>query len=1302
MSFSAYSAPHPQTRFSAEFFQHITLADASHLVTNNFLPSILPKDTVKKWLFTPAIPTTISEIIVASDEEIPCLDDRLPITQAVEKAYVAEGARSICLQIGEKIVRYHLSKIRLIVGVNNHIYNLHAASMLLARVESSSLLLPDLIQDLKLNHFSEPLAGFLVTQTPIYSLGCLLDERWAMEDVLNARAELIYFRRAADNLGEEPSFAFLPTAFINDCRKLVAQPHRVYSPQLVRLRGHIRSGTVKMLGFLSWTSSHYAAVYKFAMADLENGDSLHLPAARDILPILRWAFAGLGDFAPPAEQAYIRPGLIARQSALAGSGSCGIAAMNFVETRVGLSTPRWLAAKSTEFRDPFKDWVQPCTNGEVSGFTAPDIAIGYRDFNLYQLSMNFEHPIFEFEAVIHDQPKIELTILPVQHPRSKNRLEATPTVPTAPTVGVSSLDALKGSAPPVPPISQLSALTLHPSAFNKKREQHKAGATIAVGVHVAAKSNESFEFGAAAATNKSNSPLTVSAIIDVSDTPPSTPKAPTAIIVDDSPGGPAPVTPKTPPRRIKDEVVNLCSPEVVDLRTPPRLATKQDINELNLSPFRPSIKRKGAPLKVEPFVIDLVSPPRTKAKIEPIATSLGAAQSKQERDVVLAFGPIKVGNIYDSLEAGVKAVYTAQEALGHKWIFGQSTKDDSGALKKRMLRCNRYRTPVETHLADIDPSDYRRGKSGRTNCDAHINLVRVGGANGPWRISLVDAGHNHAPHVPLDGRVQRPPTTEQRAVVDRFADTFSRTQLKAVLQSQFPDDNLEPRQITNMRNQARREAHEEINALGGDFAAILASLEQRNGTEPGWNYSVQLDTQNVLVTIWWQSPAQEDFDAKWDILVGKYPAARSYLQELYLVRDRWAWAWISVLFTAGIRTNGRVEVENRITKAISGPKKTLFQVLNVLNERTLEQQVDEHIRVRDASRKQHPTQLDSLFKPILDLLRKYAGPFALNTCYKQMSLCMFYSASALQLPDGIRNWSDYAIALGDSELGYEWENNEEQSSRNNFSNDGAYIGTRFLLRLVREQGLVPSHLIKITHTETGATHIIALLPDCRYLCDCCMGINLGVVCRHFFIAWVKIPGLPFHISLIRARWYQDPTLQVATTPSVTLRQQTSHTIQFSAIDLPGPLISNPLSTRGPPAMGNNITATPPPVTQTINQRRHEDINGRDPDSRAARRSAQQIGTSLIHYPHIDSMEASEIEADEDRIHDPPTIHRKGRPLTQRLTGPSEGRPRGGGGSGSSQAAAAPIDQSQGRRQNRCGICHQTGHNRTSCPWDKAV
>ncbi|KAJ6452557.1 hypothetical protein C8R47DRAFT_998081, partial [Mycena vitilis] len=182
---------------------------------------------------------------------------------------------------------------------------------------------------------------------------------------------------------------------------------------------------------------------------------------------------------------------------------------------------------------------------------------------------------------------------------------------------------------------------------------------------------------------------------------------------------------------------------------------------------------------------------------------------------------------------------------------------------------------------------------------------------------------------------------------------------------------------------------------------------------------------------------------------------------------------ISIIFSAGIRTNGRVEVENRITGVFSGPKKTLFQVFTALNGRTLEQQRDEHIRVRD-----------------------HAGPFALQTCFKQMELAMFYDATVLQRPEGIRDWS----------------------TRNDFSNDSAYIATRFLLRLIREQGVVPTHLLKIVHRETGATHIIALLPDGRYVCDCCMGSNVGVVCRHWFVAWVKVPGLPFHISLIRRRY----------------------------------------------------------------------------------------------------------------------------------------------------------------------------------------
>ncbi|KAJ6618543.1 hypothetical protein B0H10DRAFT_1795120, partial [Mycena sp. CBHHK59/15] len=261
--------------------------------------------------------------------------------------------------------------------------------------------------------------------------------------------------------------------------------------------------------------------------------------------------------------------------------------------------------------------------------------------------------------------------------------------------------------------------------------------------------------------------------------------------------------------------------------------------------------------------------------------------------------------------------------------------------------------------------------------------------------------------------------------------------------------------------------------------------------------SLGADWGNFQQDFWaaYRAVSPTEFERLWDGMVARYPSARSYLHDLNAVRDRWAWAWVGHVFTAGIRTNGRVESENRVTKALSGAKKTLFQVFSALNERTKQQAGQDLIRARESSRKQHPGQIESMFTLILADLRRHVGPFALNISFKQMELSMFYQADVLQLPEGARNWH----------------------AMNNFTNDTAYMETRWLLRLIQNQGLVPVHLVKVTHMSAGAIHIIAILPDGRYVCDCCMSLNLGLVCRHYFTAWLKMPGLPFHISLIRAR-----------------------------------------------------------------------------------------------------------------------------------------------------------------------------------------
>ncbi|KAJ7016380.1 hypothetical protein C8F04DRAFT_1345415 [Mycena alexandri] len=430
-------------------------------------------------------------------------------------------------------------------------------------------------------------------------------------------------------------------------------------------------------------------------------------------------------------------------------------------------------------------------------------------------------------------------------------------------------------------------------------------------------------------------------------------------------------------------------------------------------------------------------PPRSRPKVEP--------ETGPRRVIQSVPGSIRVGAVFDSFSDAESAIFANQEQHGHKGRFA----------------ANHYREPNPIHRIDIDPSDHRQGKSNRTSCMAHININRTGAK---CHLTLVDIRHNHEPDIPPGGTAARPPTTEHLRVVSEFSDTFSRQHLK---------------QISNMLNKSRREAREQVEVLGGDMRSILASLEEK-----GWDHSVQMDAENVVTALWWQSPEQKTLTLRYtDILINdnaanrndkQYPlntgiiidshgksrngwyalhqkedaqthadrhpsllvaAAIVFIFTIHIfclshllenidrnlrgalgaewqnfTRDfwaayravspdefghRWAWAWVSNIFTAGVRTNGRVETENRVNKVFGGPKKTLFQLFNALNTRTEQQTKDSLIRVRD---------------------------HMLNT----------------------------------------------------FENDEAYIGTRWLLRLVNEKGLVPQHLLKITHIRSGTAHVIAI------------------------------------------------------------------------------------------------------------------------------------------------------------------------------------------------------------------------------------
>jgi MULE transposase domain len=123
---------------------------------------------------------------------------------------------------------------------------------------------------------------------------------------------------------------------------------------------------------------------------------------------------------------------------------------------------------------------------------------------------------------------------------------------------------------------------------------------------------------------------------------------------------------------------------------------------------------------------------------------------------------------------------------------------------------------------------------------------------------------------------------------------------------------------------------------------VTANLRAKVGAE--W--------PNFQCDFWatYRAVSPEEFDRLWSHLIARYAGAREYLEEeLYPCQERWAWPWVSSKFTAGVRTNGRVEAENRVSKGLGNAKSTCKELFDALNLRTNGQGVNDMVRIRDVS-----------------------------------------------------------------------------------------------------------------------------------------------------------------------------------------------------------------------------------------------------------------------------------------------------------------------------------------------------------------
>ncbi|KAJ7097418.1 hypothetical protein C8R44DRAFT_643605, partial [Mycena epipterygia] len=210
MLFSEYTTPLSTLKYSPQYFTSLTFARADSLD----YPHITKPGLVEGWCFSSDVPATAAGTLVQPGEVIPCLQDLLPISREMQQAFT-DGSRSVDVVLnheGQRMgFRYHFSKIRLLIAINNYHPAVVGARSLYRHVIANGLLLSSDLERLGDLCIDAPISGFHVTQFQLWKLACFLGEIWLEEDVVNSLLELLYLQETMKTTAD-PSLIILPTS----------------------------------------------------------------------------------------------------------------------------------------------------------------------------------------------------------------------------------------------------------------------------------------------------------------------------------------------------------------------------------------------------------------------------------------------------------------------------------------------------------------------------------------------------------------------------------------------------------------------------------------------------------------------------------------------------------------------------------------------------------------------------------------------------------------------------------------------------------------------------------------------------------------------------------------------------------------------------------------------------------------------------------------------------------------------------------------------------------------------------------
>jgi len=412
------------------------------------------------------------------------------------------------------------------------------------------------------------------------------------------------------------------------------------------------------------------------------------------------------------------------------------------------------------------------------------------------------------------------------------------------------------------------------------------------------------------------------------------------------------------------------------------------------------------------------------------------------------------------------------------------------------------------------------------------------------------------------------------------------------------------------------------------------------------------------------SPAE--FDSQWLNLTATYPKAADYLDsELYSSKARWAKAYTTKFFTAGISSTSRVEGENSVIKNFLQGHPSLCELASVLDSRLCDEaRYVNHTEWQYANTTAQLNGASAECFPEIDrVLSEYLTKEMLSRQRHEVIQSLYY----------------YGKIESDQLL-------DDKSTEEGYDTQQVYLTS--LLEDLSPNDI--TKIYKVKRRNCSHNNFVILLADRSHLCTCMLLISTGLICRHFWHVLAIDDAAFFHVTLIPRRWYKTEKMQDLDLDEKPYMTSTGP-IQSNEDNLPCPKLfpmHQVTRIRGDDVLG-------PEVRREVKKRR--DYGEAFNLARKAVRSAVETGGESLRrlkrclnewfeeeqrLAHVSDDDKENF--DPDQVKNPIEKRRKGRPPVKRFKSSAE----------SSQTKYKKP--TCGTSQNKCGRCGGVGHYAPTC------